>query len=219
MFTGIIEELGRIARIDVGSQSGKLFIEARAVLQDVRLGDSIAVNGVCLTVTSFTESGFTADVMPETLKNTNLGSLKQGDVVNLERAMAMGDRFGGHLVSGHVDGTGLIVSREPYANAVLFRISAAADLLRYMVPRGSVAVDGISLTITDVRRDSFSLSIIPHTLSHTNLQRKRVGDTVNLECDLIAKYVDRLLAWRRGEEAEADGSRINQDFLRQHGFA
>ncbi|UFJ41207.1 riboflavin synthase [Brevibacillus humidisoli] len=218
MFTGIIEEVGRIARIDVGSKSGTLLIEAREVLQDVHLGDSIAVNGVCLTVTSYTASGFTADVMPETLRNTNLGSLKRGDGVNLERAMAMGDRFGGHIVSGHVDGTGLIASRESYANAILFRIKTEADLLRYMVPRGSVAVDGISLTITDVTAEGFSLSIIPHTLSHTNLQGKQAGDTVNLECDMIAKYVNRLIDWQQGEKKPPGKSGMNVDFLRQHGF-
>ncbi|MBO8164586.1 MAG: riboflavin synthase [Brevibacillus sp.] len=217
MFTGIVEELGRVALVEGGSRSSKLVIEARSVLEGVRLGDSIAVNGVCLTVTSYSESCFTADVMPETLKHTNLGQLRRGALVNLERAMALGDRFGGHLVSGHVDGTGVVAAREPYANAVLFRIKAAAELRRYMVPRGSVAVDGISLTITEVTDEGFSISIIPHTLAHTNLGEKQPGDTVNLECDMIAKYVERLLSWQRGEKGDRAG--IDVDFLRQHGFA
>ncbi len=219
MFTGIVEELGCVAAIEGGAQWSRLLIQANKVLEDVRLGDSIAVNGVCLTVTSFTSTHFTADVMPETMKKTSLGRLKRGQVVNLERAMAMGDRFGGHIVSGHIDGTGVILSREPHANAVLFHIQAPRDLHRYMVARGSITVDGISLTIVDTTGEGFTISIIPHTLGHTNLRDKYPGDIVNLECDIIGKYIERLLLGpvTQGQPQRAESLGI--DFLREHGFA
>jgi riboflavin synthase len=218
MFTGLVEEVGVLAGREGGALASRLTIQADKVLEGVKLGDSIAVNGVCLTVTSFTARHFTVDVMPETLKKTNLGKLARGQAVNLERAMALGDRFGGHIVSGHVDGTGTILSREAYANAVLFRIEAGAALLRYMVPRGSVTVDGISLTIVDVWESGFSVSIIPHTLANTSLQERKVGDWVNLECDIIGKYVERLLLGYSGQE-QAHRKEMDIDFLRQHGFA
>lgn len=217
MFTGIVEELGILEDIKVSSSAGELAIKAKKVLEGVQLGDSISVNGVCLTVTSFTANRFTADVMPETLKKTNLGQLKRGEAVNLERAMKLGDRFGGHIVSGHVDGTGEIVSRETYANAILFQIKADAGLRKYMIPRGSVCVDGISLTIVDVTETGFSISIIPHTLTHTNLRNKGPGDKVNLECDVIGKYVERLLAWPAQQQPKSSG--IGLDYLKEHGFA
>ncbi|WP_139492333.1 riboflavin synthase [Brevibacillus dissolubilis] len=220
MFTGIIEEVGTIAGVEGGSQASKVLIQAKTVLGGVQLGDSISVNGVCLTVTSFTASHFTADVMPETLKKTNLGKLKRGEPVNLERAMAMGDRFGGHIVSGHVDGVGQIISRENYANAVLFRITAPKSLQKYMIPRGSVTVDGISLTLVDVENDGFSISIIPHTLAHTCLRDKHAGDMVNLECDVIGKYVERLMTFgTEGSEGSSRRSSVSLDFLRDNGFA
>lgn len=218
MFTGIIEELGVLENIAGGSQSSKLFIKAKKVLEKVQHGDSIAVNGVCLTVTSFTETQFTADIMPETLKKTSLGQLKRGQVLNLERAMKLGDRFGGHIVSGHVDGTGEIVSREKYANAILFQIRADAGLLKYMLPRGSICVDGISLTIIDVMDSGFSISIIPHTLVSTNLNAKRPGDRVNLECDIIGKYVERLVAGHTGHKQTSKASGLDFDSLREHGY-
>jgi riboflavin synthase len=218
VFTGIVEEVGVLERMVGGSQASTLFIRANKVLEDVKLGDSIAVNGVCLTVTSFGANRFTADVMPETLKKTNLGQMKRGDVLNLERAMKLGDRFGGHIVSGHVDGTGTIVEREPHANAVLFCISTSGELLKYMVPRGSVTVDGISLTIVEVSESGFSVSIIPHTIAHTNLREKRPGDLVNLECDLIGKYVERLLTWKTEHHQQVKASGLGTDFLREHGF-
>lgn len=217
MFTGIIEEVGKVAGIEGGKDAFVLRIEADKVLKDVKLGDSIAVNGVCLTVTTFTRNQFTADVMPETLKHTNLRTLKKGELVNLERAMALGDRFGGHIVSGHVDATGEVISREPRANAILFRIKAPAHIRKYLVPKGSVTVDGISLTIVDVTDETFSVSVIPHTLSHTNLRDKHPGSVVNLESDIIGKYVERLLSWRE-EEKDPAKQRMNMDFLRNHGF-
>lgn len=218
MFTGIVEEMGSIERIVGGSQASIVTIRASKVLTDAHLGDSIAVNGVCLTVTSFSGDRFTVDVMPETMRNTNLGSLKRGDQVNLERALAVGSRLGGHLVSGHVDGTGSIVERRKHANAVLFRIQTDAALLRYMIPRGSVTIDGISLTLVEVNEHDFSVSIIPHTLEHTCLDDKMQGDTVNLECDLIGKYVERLLSVRVEQPGEKGQSRLTADFLREHGF-
>jgi riboflavin synthase len=219
LFTGIVEEIGTIVHIEGGTQFSKLTIQAKKVLEGVQLGDSIAVNGVCLTVTSFTATQFTVDVMPETIKKTSLGQLKRGHVVNLERAMAMGDRFGGHIVSGHIDGTGTISSRQNNANAVLFRVNAPEDLLKYMMPRGSVTVDGISLTIVDVTTESFSLSIIPHTLAYSNLREKNVGDIVNLECDIIGKYVERLLQGGQHANEHGSPSKMNLDFLRENGFA
>jgi riboflavin synthase len=219
MFTGIVEERGVLEKVTGSSVASRLWIKANKVLEGVQLGDSIAVNGVCLTVTSFSSTHFTADVMPETMKKTSLGGLKRGEVLNLERAMRLGDRFGGHIVTGHVDGTGEIASREPHANAVLFRIKTEAELLRYMVPRGSVTVDGISLTLVDVGDNDFAISIIPHTLAHTNLQVKRPGDVVNLECDVIGKYVERLMiGGRTGRAESSQPAGLDLDFLRENGF-
>ena len=195
MFTGIIEEIGRVVAIRrQGAHAMEMTIGAQRVLEGVQLGDSIAVNGVCLTVTRF-EAGrsFAVDVMPETMKSTNLGQLAPGSPVNLERAMTPSSRFGGHFVSGHVDATGRVVARTPVANAVVFEFAADASFLEQLVPKGSVAVDGISLTVVDVHNDRFSVSIIPHTLTQTVLQYKRVGDTVNLESDMLGKYVRQYL--------------------------
>ncbi|HZG15509.1 MAG TPA: riboflavin synthase [Candidatus Bathyarchaeia archaeon] len=218
MFTGIVEEIGTLAEIKGGQQASQLTIRAKKVLEDVQLGDSISVNGVCLTVTSFTARQFSVDVMPETLKKTNLSELQHGHPVNLERAMAMGGRFGGHIVSGHVDGTGTVISRETYANAVLFRIQASPELLRYMVPRGSITVDGVSLTIVDVWEQGFSISLIPHTLAHTSIRERKAGDRVNLECDIIGKYVERLLHFPAHARSE-QSSKLDMDYLKLHGFA
>ena len=181
-----------------------LTVSARKVLEDVRVGDSIAVNGVCLTVVSFDSGSFTVDVMPETFRRTNLHALSPGAPVNLERAMRAGGRFGGHFVQGHVDGTGVVVSRTPEANAVVFRIRPNdPSLFRYLVPQGSVAVDGISLTVVSADRGTgtFTVSIIPHTLRETSLGERKPGDVVNLECDLLGKYVDHLLNLRLGDGA------------------
>ncbi len=193
MFTGIVEEVGIIASIRKGAHSCVLTVRAQAVLEDVHVGDSIATNGVCLTVTSFSGNTFSADVMHETLNRSSLGKLRVGSPVNLERAMAADGRFGGHIVSGHIDGVGTIASITEDDNAVWYTIKAPADIVRLIVEKGSIAIDGISLTVASVSTDKFSVSIIPHTRAQTNLASKRVGDIVNLENDCIGKYVERLL--------------------------
>lgn len=194
MFTGIVEEVGKVAAIRKGPHSCVLTISASKVLEDVHLGDSIATNGVCLTVTDFSRSGFSADVMHETLNRSSLGSLRPGSPVNLERAMLAGGRFGGHIVSGHIDGIGTIKNIDEDDNAVWYRIGCEPFILRFVVEKGSIAIDGISLTVAKVDAESFSVSIIPHTRAQTNLVTKHVGDAVNLENDCVGKYVERLLA-------------------------
>lgn len=198
MFTGIVEEVGRIERMERQGTAMVLEIACSRVLEDVRIGDSIAVNGVCLTVVRFSDKTFSADVMPETMQRTNLGDLRIGSLVNLERAVAAGDRFGGHFVQGHVDGTGIIESRIPNENAVLFRIGVPQRLTKWMVEKGSVALNGISLTLVEVGDRHLTVSVIPHTLEVTQLKEARVGDRVNIECDMIAKYTAKLL----GKETE-----------------
>ena len=193
MFTGIVEEIGIVLSVSLGSRTGVLSIRASKVLENTQIGDSIAVNGVCLTVTSLLPDGFTADVMQETLRRSNLGHLRSGDPVDLERAMAANGRFGGHIVSGHIDGTGRIIRLSREGNAVWVQIAAGEDILRLIVEKGSIAIDGISLTVAAVTPSDFSVSIIPHTGSETILLKKRPGDTVNLENDIIGKYVQRLL--------------------------
>ncbi|WP_134700518.1 riboflavin synthase [Ammoniphilus sp. YIM 78166] len=212
MFTGIVEELGTILGVKRGGEWLVLTIGASAILKDVQLGDSIAVNGVCLTVTSFTSREFTVDVMPETFHKTSLADIKIGSQVNLERAMAAGGRFGGHFVSGHVDGTGTIASKTVYGNAVLIEIKASEQLLHYMVPKGSITIDGISLTIVDLSLDRFRVSVIPHTLEMTILKDKGIGATVNLECDMIGKYVEKFITARKPT------SKLSASFLAEHGF-
>jgi riboflavin synthase len=189
MFTGIIEEIGCIQKMERSGQAMRLAVRCRKVLEGTRLGDSIAVNGVCLTVTSLGGDFFTADVMPETMNKTNLGSLSVGSPVNLERAVAAGQRMGGHFVQGHVDGVGTVAERTSYENAVLFKFRVAPELTHYMVEKGSIAVSGISLTLVDVGRDFFTVSVIPHTLRETILQYAKPGDPVNIECDIIGKYL------------------------------
>lgn len=193
MFTGIIEEIGKIKGISRGNRSVTLEVEAGKVLKNTNVGDSIATNGVCLTVTSMTNRSFRADVMPETMKRTSLGSLKAGDRVNLERALCLNSRLGGHLVAGHVDGTGKIVGMERDDNAVWITISAGPELLKYILEKGSIAVDGVSLTVAYVDRTMFKVSVIPHTQEETTLTSKRTGDVVNLENDMIARYVEKLM--------------------------
>lgn len=210
MFTGIIEEIGQIADVKKGARSAVLSIKAKKVLEGTQLGDSIAVNGVCLTVTSLKGDLFTADVMNETLSRSSLGSLRAGSSVNLERAMAADGRFGGHIVSGHIDGTGRVASIQRDDNAVWFRILADKKLLRYIVEKGSITIDGISLTVAKIDGESFSVSIIPHTLAQTVLGSRRVGDTVNLENDIIGKYVEKLM-----QPAEQG---VTMDFLTKNGF-
>ena len=211
MFTGIIEEVGTIRRVQKGRSSAVLEIEARIVLEGLRVGDSIAVNGVCLTVTSFDRKGSLADVMHETLNRRSVARVSGGSRVNLERAMRADGRFGGHIVAGHVDGTGTIAEIRKDDTAVWYRIRAGDSILRYVVEKGSAAVDGISLTVAAVTERDFSVSVIPHTASETTLGERRTGDTVNLETDIIGKYVERFLS--RSPE-----SGITREFLSQYGF-
>ena len=215
MFTGIIEDIGVIRSIRRGAHSSVLSIGAEVVLSDLKIGDSVAVNGVCLTATGKDRGGFTADVMHETLDRSSLGSLTAGSRVNLERAMAAGGRFGGHIVSGHIDGTGTITALRRDGNAVWYTISAAPSLLRFIVEKGSITIDGISLTVATVEADRFSVSIIPHTAAVTILGEKKPGDTVNLENDIIGKYVEKLL--RPREDTPAAGG-LTLEFLAQNGF-
>lgn len=215
MFTGIIEETGKIKSVTRGSASAVLTIEASKVLEDVSDGDSIAVNGVCLTVTSFTASYFTADVMHETLDHSSLGTLCSGSTVNLERAMKADGRFGGHIVSGHIDGTGTIADIKRDDNATWYTISTSPDITRLIVEKGSIAIDGISLTVASVTDSSFRVSIIPHTSAETTLSLRKTGDTVNLENDCIGKYVEKLL---QPCSTSAAGSSITKEFLLQNGF-
>lgn len=219
MFTGIIEELGVVANIQQTGESFVLTIQARKILEDVHLGDSIAVNGVCLTVTTFTTGQFTVDVMPETVKASSLQSLKRGSKVNLERAMASGGRFGGHFVSGHIDGTGMIKSKRPIENAVYYEIEASQEILKYVIERGSIAVDGTSLTVFGVTEDAFTLSLIPHTLTESIIGLKGSGDIVNLECDMIGKYVGHFLTSSQNNRNKKSPTGISASFLEENGFA
>lgn len=213
MFTGIIEEIGSVKRVSVGGKSGSIEIAAKKVLEGTKVGDSIAVNGVCLTVTSLGSSSFTADVMAETLRRSSLGSLSLGNGVNLERAMAADGRFGGHLVSGHIDGTGTISKMQKEENAVWVHIQANSEILNLIVEKGSIAIDGISLTVAGVSDSEFSVSVIPHTAKETTLLSKKAGDTVNLENDIIGKYVQKLLGGRSLGASEASDSVKDDKFL------
>ncbi|MBP3312072.1 MAG: riboflavin synthase [Butyricicoccus sp.] len=214
MFTGIIEEVGTVRRVSTGAAYGTIDIQASTVLEGTKLGDSIAVNGVCLTVTSLSSDGFTADVMAETMRRSALGQLRSGSKVDLERAMAADGRFGGHIVSGHIDGVGTIRDMKHEGNAVWVTITASAAILRGIVEKGSIAIDGISLTVAAVDDTSFSVSIIPHTGAQTILLDKKPGDPVNLENDIIGKYVQRFLE----PAPKAETSNITMEFLAKHGF-
>lgn len=216
MFTGIVEEMGQIRSIVRGASSAVLSIEANLILEDLKIGDSVAVNGVCLTATSIGAGGFTADVMHETLNRSSLGALQKGSHVNLERAMLANGRFGGHIVSGHIDGTGTIGSIQKDDNALWYMILADAKLLRYIVEKGSVTIDGISLTVADVQSDRFAVSLIPHTAKVTVLGEKRTGDIVNLETDIIGKYVEKLMKPTVEETKQKSG--ITMEFLAENGF-
>lgn len=216
MFTGIIEEKGTIQRMNRTGDAIVMNIRAKKILTDVQLGDSIAVNGVCLTVTQFSEESFSVDVMPETVRATSLKDLTIGSEVNLERAMSASGRFGGHFVSGHVDGVGTIRSKRREHNAVYYEIEVAPTLRKYMILKGSVAVDGTSLTIFGLTDDSFTISIIPHTLQETVIGNKDAGDIVNVECDMLAKYIEELLLQRSNAESKSEG--LTESFLRENGF-
>ena len=212
MFTGIIEERGILQEVQRSVNCAKVTIQAKKVLEEIKLGDSIAVNGICLTVTSFTKDIFTADVMPETWRRCSISQLSKGQLVNLERAMPMNGRFGGHIVSGHIDGIGKIQGMKREENAVLYEILVEEKILRYVIEKGSIAIDGISLTVTNVTDKSFSVSAIPHTVQNTNLKERKKGEFVNLEADCIGKYVSKFLDVTKKEET------ITENFLMEHGF-
>ncbi len=213
MFTGIVEEIGTIRHLSINGGSGSISIKASEVLNGTKIGDSIAVNGICLTVTSLSSDGFTADVMAETARRSALFKAAAGDKVNLERAMAADGRFGGHIVSGHIDGTGTIVSMKREENAVWVTVEAPPEIIGLIVEKGSVCIDGISLTVAAVGKDSFKVSIIPHTADETTLILKRAGDKVNLENDIVGKYVKKFMT-QEGSAAE-ESSGLTMDMLRE----
>ena len=215
MFTGLIEEMGTLRAVRRGAHSSVLSVGAKEILDDLKVGDSVAVNGVCLTATTVDAGGFTADVMHETLRRSSLSALSPGNPVNLERAMAADGRFGGHIVSGHIDGTGTITARRRDDNAVWYTVSASPSLLRYIVEKGSIAMDGVSLTVAEVTERDFSVSVIPHTAAVTILGGKGPGDVVDLETDVIGKYVEKLL---RPREEPAPAGGLTLEFLAQNGF-
>ena len=232
MFTGIVEELGEVSGRQQSRASSVLTVKGEKVMAGLQEGDSVAVNGVCLTVARIFPAAFYADVMPETLRKTNLHLLKNGEKVNLERALPVGGRFGGHFVSGHIDGTGKIMAEKKEANALLIKISAPAGVMNYLIPKGSIAVDGISLTVVDLGDDFFSVSLIPHTAKYTTLGYKKPGDSVNLEADLLGKYVQKFcLRYFKGEQSNnlseeqggafgpaEPGGGLTYDLLKKKGF-
>ena len=215
MFTGIVEEIGQVVSIQNTEKFSTIKINAVKVLEQSQIGDSIATNGVCLTITNMTESSFEADIMAETLRKSNLGRLRIGTFVNLERAIRLNSRLGGHLVSGHIDGVGEILSSTKEAAATWITIKAPAEILRYVVFKGSIAIDGISLTVADVMKDSFKVCVIPHTKNETTLLMKGVMELVNIEVDMIGKYVEKLLGLTQGVHKE---NKVDEEFLKKHGF-
>lgn len=223
MFTGIIEETGKLQSINMAGSSGSISVSAKKVLEGTKIGDSIAVNGVCLTVTSLGDSSFTADVMAETVRRSSLGNLHTGAALNLERAMPVNGRFDGHIVAGHVDGTGVIREIKSEENAIWFTITADSSVLRYIVEKGSIAIDGISLTVASVTDRDFKVSVIPHTAEVTALSEKRPGDIVNLENDIIGKYVEKLCTSKDEGENEEEYSPFSMmgmtmEYLKDMGY-
>ncbi len=221
MFTGIVEEVGHVEQLIKGAKSAKLRIRAKTVLEGTRIGDSICTSGVCLTVTRLDGNCFEADVMGETIRRSNLGNLIPGSAVNLERAMQLNGRFGGHVVSGHIDGTGKITSVSREDQAVWITVSADPQMLRYIVEKGSVAVDGVSLTVAAAESSAFKVSVIPHTGKETTLLCHKAGDILNLECDIIGKYVEKLFGNpEKGTNPEQSGrpQQLSEVFLRENGF-
>ncbi len=210
MFTGIVEEIGIIKNISLVSNEIAIF--CRKVVEEIKLGDSIAVNGICLSVKYFERNFFIADVMPETFRKTNLNQLKNNDKVNLERALKINERINGHLVSGHIDGTGILLSKKEEKNAIWLSIEADKEILKYIVFKGSVALDGVSLTIAYVDEKIFKVSLIPITYSETIFKDKKLNDKINIECDILGKYVEKFVLGERNENL------INKDFLSQNGF-
>ncbi len=215
MFTGIIEEIGRISHIVRHKDSATLTVLASKVLDGTRIGDSICVNGICLTVTTLLPNGFTADVMHETLNRSSLADARVNTKVNLERAMSANGRFGGHIVSGHVDGTGTITKIEQDSNAIWFTVQAPSSILRYIVEKSSITIDGISLTVAKVGSSDFAISAIPHTVTQTILKEKKIGSLVNLEADIIGKYIERFLTF---QEKPSSRSTLTKEHLTLYGF-
>lgn len=215
MFTGLIEEIGIVQTVGKTAKSARIVIRADKVLEEVKVGDSISTNGVCLTVTGFHNNTFYVDVMAETMRRSNLHQLIAGNKVNLERALRVGDRLGGHMVSGHIDGTGIVIAHEKEDNAVWVTIAAEKEVLKYIVQKGSIAIDGISLTVAYVDEVVFKVSIIPHTKEVTTLLSKKVNDIVNLECDMLGKYIEKML---HGREQAPVKKGIDMNFLSEHGF-
>ncbi len=218
MFTGIVEEVGKLVRLDRQGEAFQLTFDARVILDDVKLGDSISVNGICLTVTHFSSHSFTVDAVPETVRRTNLSRLNRGSTVNLERAMKANGRFGGHFVSGHIDGTATITHRTVEENAVVFTCSLDdVKMLKYIIPKGSVALDGISLTVMGIDQTGFQVSVIPHTMEQTTLLSKQKGDKINIECDMIGKYIEKFFS-HQVEQNKHTSSRLDERFLVDNGF-
>ena len=219
MFTGLVAELGTVQRLARQGNSYHLTVGAQKVLQNLKIGDSVAVNGACLTVVRMDDSGFTADVMPETVRLTNIGSLQPGSRVNLERTLRLCDGLDGHIVSGHVEGLGTISEQRPEGIAVVVTIATPPELLKYIIKKGSIAIDGISLTVTEVTDTSFSVSLIPHTAKETTLGFKKVGDSVNLETDILGKYVERMLTWNNAAKEQASpADALDKKMLLENGF-
>lgn len=218
MFTGIVEEAGTIKKLMISGNSGQIAVRANKVLEGTQIGDSIAVNGICLTVTSLQADGFTADVMAETVRRSSLSECRAGDEVNLERAMAANGRFGGHIVSGHIDGTGIITSYRREENAVWVTIETAPEILRLIVEKGSICIDGISLTVAKVGDTDFQVSVIPHTGEETTLLKKKPGGLVNLENDIVGKYIQKLMGLKPGSKENSQSSGITMEFLEEYGF-
>ena len=217
MFTGLVAELGTVQRLARQGSSYHLTVGAKKVLANLKIGDSVAVNGACLTVVRMDEGGFTADVMPETVRLTNIGSLQPGSKVNLERTLRLCDGLDGHIVSGHVEGLGTISEQRPEGIAVVVTIATPPELLKYIIKKGSIAIDGISLTVTEVTDTSFSVSLIPHTAKETTLGFKKVGDSVNLETDILGIYVERMLTWNKQTQA-GKADTLNMQTLLENGF-
>lgn len=221
MFTGIVEEIGTVVSVSQGAKAAKLTLQGNLIFEDMHIGDSIAVNGVCLTVTEKTSNTFIVDVMPETLRRSSLGILSKGSKVNMERAMAANGRFGGHIVSGHIDGTGEIERFVKEDNAVWVTVKTNEKILKYIIEKGSITIDGISLTVAYVDNRCFKVSLIPHTASNTTLLTKKAGDIVNLENDIVGKYIDKLLHFEDSKPEADDNTAaggISVDFLAENGF-
>ena len=217
MFTGLVAELGTVTELKLLKQSYNITVKAQKVLENLKIGDSIAVNGACLTVVKISGSAFTADIMPETVKLTNLRNLKSGDKVNLERTLKLSDGLDGHIVSGHVEGIGVIMSKKAQGIAEIVTVKTPPQLLKYIIKKGSIAIDGISLTVTEVTGSSFSVSLIPHTAKETTLGFKKPGDEVNLETDIIGKYVEHLLNFKTSAGAENKNT-LTKSLLFENGF-